>query len=434
MTGQLKRTLELKDIMFGGVGYMIGAGIFTLITFVIKYGKGNAWLAFVLGSIISLLTGLSYARLNLDMPSNDAEYSWIRDAFTTKRDRDENTTKNQRVNLFAKIVIYAVMIMGILMNATISVSVSSFIKIYLPGISVFLLNFLVLLLPSLVNIFGSDITSKMNIFITLATILGISIVILLGLFVPKVLGENKLFPIPGNTANLIRASFITIFAYNGFQSLVQMSEEAKKESDIPRGMIGSLGLTTVFYALIAISVIRLFGVKSAGTQLSPIASAYGLIFGDKAQHVVNILAITTMSSTLLLSILSRSRLLKKLSEIALAPSVFKTVTKNYATPMNAIVFVSFFSYIFTLFKQNALEMLANMASTLTFFIFSCVNMAVVYKFHKENYWEKNGEAEAENDDEAIIKKFKKMYPFYGIIGLLVTLYLFIVSPTYYNFN
>ena len=50
-------------------------------------------------------------------------------------------------------------------------------------------------------------------------------------------------------------------------------------------------------------------------------------------------------------------------------------------------------------------------------------MAVVYKFHKENYWEKNGEAE--NDDEAIIKKFKKMYPFYGIIGLLVTLYLFI---------
>jgi len=421
MTGQLKRTLELKDIMFGGVGYMIGAGIFTLITFVIKYGKGNAWLAFVLGSIISLLTGLSYARLNLDMPSNDAEYSWIRDAFTTKRDRDENTTKNQRVNLFAKIVIYAVMIMGILMNATISVSVSSFIKIYLPGISVFLLNFLVLLLPSLVNI-----------FITLASILGISIVILLGLFVPKVLGENKLFPIPGNTANLIRASFITIFAYNGFQSLVQMSEEAKKESDIPRGMIGSLGITTVFYALIAISVIRLFGVKSAGTQLSPIASAYGLVFGDKAQHVVNILAITTMSSTLLLSILSRSRLLKKLSEIALAPSVFKTVTKNYATPMNAIVFVSFFSYIFTLFKQNALEMLANMASTLTFFIFSCVNMAVVYKFHKENYWEKNGEAE--NDDEAIIKKFKKMYPFYGIIGLLVTLYLFIVSPTYYNFN
>ena len=67
-----------------------------------------------------------------------------------------------------------------------------------------------------------------------------------------------------------------------------MSEEAKKESDIPRGMTGSLGITTVFYALIAISVIRLFGVKSAGTQLSPIASAYGLIFGDKAQHVVNI--------------------------------------------------------------------------------------------------------------------------------------------------
>ena len=47
-------------------------------------------------------------------------------------------------------------------------------------------------------------------------------------------------PIKGNAFNLLHGVFITIFAFNGFQSLVQMSEEANKKSDIPKGMIGSI--------------------------------------------------------------------------------------------------------------------------------------------------------------------------------------------------
>ena len=35
----LERRLDFKDMFFTGVAYMIGAGIFTLVPFVIKYGK-----------------------------------------------------------------------------------------------------------------------------------------------------------------------------------------------------------------------------------------------------------------------------------------------------------------------------------------------------------------------------------------------------------
>ena len=45
-----------------------------------------------------------------------------------------------------------------------------------------------------------------------------------------------------------------------------MSEEANKKSDIPKGMIGSAGLAMIFYVLIAISVISLFGVNKASNQ------------------------------------------------------------------------------------------------------------------------------------------------------------------------
>ena len=63
-------------MFFTGI-YMIGAGIFTLLPFIIKYGGKILLMAFVFGGIISILTGLSFARLNYQYPVNDAEYSWF---------------------------------------------------------------------------------------------------------------------------------------------------------------------------------------------------------------------------------------------------------------------------------------------------------------------------------------------------------------------
>ena len=67
---KLTRRLDFNDMFFTGVSYMIGAGIFSLMPFIIKYGGKNAWLAFIIGGIISIMTGLSFARLNFEYPVN----------------------------------------------------------------------------------------------------------------------------------------------------------------------------------------------------------------------------------------------------------------------------------------------------------------------------------------------------------------------------
>ena len=84
---KLARRLDFSDMFFTGISYMIGAGIFTLMPFIIKYGGKNAWLAFIIGGIISILTGLSFAKLH-QYPVNDAEYSWILEIF-----KGENETR-----------------------------------------------------------------------------------------------------------------------------------------------------------------------------------------------------------------------------------------------------------------------------------------------------------------------------------------------------
>ena len=71
------RQLSFVDIVFAGYGFIIGAGIFTLMPYIIGYSKGYSWGAFFFGFIISILTGLSFARLNFEYPQNEAEYAWI---------------------------------------------------------------------------------------------------------------------------------------------------------------------------------------------------------------------------------------------------------------------------------------------------------------------------------------------------------------------
>ena len=54
--------------------------------------------------------------------------------------------------------------------------------------------------------------------------------------------------------NLIKAIGITILPYNGYQSVVQMSEEVEDTDDVPKGMMIS-GLLTIFvYCALAVSV------------------------------------------------------------------------------------------------------------------------------------------------------------------------------------
>ena len=439
----LQKAYSLSDITFAGFGYIVGAGIFTLLPFIIKYAKGNTWLAFVLGGVISILTGLSYAKLNLDLPSNDAEYSWITNAFTTKKDRETQNTKYKRTEKFARIVIYAVMALGIAMNAAVALSIVDLTRPYFPQLSTTVLSFIVILIPSLVNMLSAKYTAKLNTGITTLTVIGLVLVIILGLFTGTKMNENTILPIKGNAFNLLHGVFITIFAFNGFQSLVQMSEEANKKSDIPKGMIGSAGLAMVFYILIAISVISLFGVSKASKSVSPIVDAFGLRFGNNAQHIVNILAIVTMSSTLLLSTMSRSRLLKKLADLELAPtflSKLRETVKDTKMPVNAVGVVSLLSYALTFVKGNALEMVSNLANTIAFFIFTSVNVAVVYKYHKEKRekQEQNGDSNRNSQEkeelEPLLQKFKDAYPSYAILGTICTAVLFFNSPKFYKIN
>ena len=147
MDNKLARRLTFNDMFFTGVSYMIGAGIFTLMPLIIKYGKKNAWMAFIVGGVISILTGLSFARINFEYPVNDAEYSWILEVFKNKK----TNQPNKFVKLFALITIWVVGIMGIFAKTTVALGMAGFLKTFIPNISTQALTLPILGIPTIIN-------------------------------------------------------------------------------------------------------------------------------------------------------------------------------------------------------------------------------------------------------------------------------------------
>ena len=160
---QLVRQLDLTDVIFNGYGYTVGADIFALIPYIVKTGKNYTWVAFIIGGIIVLATALSFARLNLEYPSNDAEYTWIRESFKVKEEdikTEADRKRNEYVDIFATVVIWAVMIMGVTMNSVMVVSINRFLKKLNINIPDLLLNLLIVLVPFGFNLLDAKKMSK----------------------------------------------------------------------------------------------------------------------------------------------------------------------------------------------------------------------------------------------------------------------------------
>lgn len=76
----LRRVLGLTEVTAGGVGIMIGAGIYALPGAAIPHAGPLVWLAFLVAAVLSALTGLSYAELTSMFPSAAGEYEYTRRA------------------------------------------------------------------------------------------------------------------------------------------------------------------------------------------------------------------------------------------------------------------------------------------------------------------------------------------------------------------
>ena len=83
-TGKATERLGLKELVAMGVGGMVGGGIFSVLGLAVGLAGHAAPVAFFLGGIMALLTGLSYAKLGIAFHSDGGSFTYLEHAFTHK--------------------------------------------------------------------------------------------------------------------------------------------------------------------------------------------------------------------------------------------------------------------------------------------------------------------------------------------------------------
>lgn len=399
----LQRHLGFFEIFMAALGYIIGAGIFSLIGKSVKYSGHFTWISFLLAGLISLFSGFSYAELSSVFSKDSAEYDYIDSAFNSKK--------------MASFITILIILFGVISTSTISLSIGEHLSKIFPFHKI-ILSIIMIIIFTLINIKGIRESSNYNIVTTLIEVSGLIIIIISGLKywnMKDILTDFKKI----NTQSLFHSSFIAIFAYAGFETVVKLAEETKNPTkNLPKAIISSIVVSTVLYSLITMSSVSILGPKKIAESETPLADVANQTLGKFGYNIIFVIALFSISNTILMSMVTTSRLLYGYSKKNNLFTFFNRINPKTKTPINSILIISVLSILFTFFGK--LEFTAVMTNCLFFIVLALVNLSLLvirYKYpHK------------------IKVNYSGKYPIFPILGLFTSILMlyYMVRYKYYN--
>lgn len=387
----LQRTLGGWQVLFYGLGSMLGAGIYGLV------GKGagimgNAiWAGFVTAMVAALLTGLSYASVGSRHPkAGGAAYI---------------TGRAFRSPVLSTTVGVAVMMSGLTSMATgLQVIAGKLVDSYQGARlmeflasqswlswlnSSIVIKCFAIVLAALVGAViyrGIRESIWLNTVCTVIEAGGLIFIIAVGC---RFWGSVDYFETPpiaaGNdavggltAALLMQGALLTFFSFIGFEDILNVSEEVKNpRRDVPFGLVGAMILATLIYVAVAITAVSVLGWEALSKSAHPLdevaARAAPWFAGiDKVFYAVTIFAI---GNTALLNYLMGSRLLYGMGTQGLLPPVLSRVHPRRHTPHVAVVCL--FGIVAALVAAGDVKALAEATVLLLLAVFALMNAALV---------------------------------------------------------
>ncbi len=364
------------QIMFYGLGSMLGAGIYALIGKAAG-GLGNAmWLAFLMAMIGAMLTGLSYACVG-------GRYAKAGGAAYV-------THRALRKPLLSYVIGIAVMMSGLTSMATGSQAIIRQVK----ELSGWNLNDTTIKLASIGVVFligcviyrGIRESMWLNILCTVIEASGLLFIIAVG---ARYWGSVDYFVSPGDTAEggvgsgitfalIMQGAVLTFYSFIGFEDILNVSEEVKNPSkNVPFGLISAMILATAIYlavAITAVSVVPWQELAKSDAPLMEVASRAAPWFTG-IKPIYGFITIFAIGNTALLNYLMGSRLLYGMSRQGLLPAVLGSVHAKRQSPHIAIIVL--FGIVSLLILSGGVKQLAESTVLLLLFVFTVVNISLV---------------------------------------------------------
>ena len=357
---KLKRELGFTDITLATAGYIIGAGIYAVIGLAAGYAKDFTWLSVVICGIIAICTGMSFSELASMFNKNAGEYYYTKEAFNDG---------------IAKVVAYFIIITEILTINAISFGLGNYLSTFI-NVKPIIISACSLIIFGYLNYVGIRESMDYN---NIATIIEIS-----GLILISILGfkniKSESFDLSklkmDNISPILIGTALIYFAYFGYDIVIELSEETKEpEKNIPKGMLYGLGISTILYCIVTISSISTIGWKNLSESKAPMIDVANALLGGYGGKLLLLIAVISMSNTLLLGHVASSRFIQSTSKNINIPFNMDKIDDKTQTPKNAIIAVTLISLIGLLLGN--LERSVSITNIGTLFIFLLVNVSVI---------------------------------------------------------
>lgn len=369
---RLVRSLTLTHAVLYGLGVTIGAGIYVLVGIAAGRSGMHAPLAFLAAAIAMAFSAASFAELGTRMPVSASEAAYVKAAF-----------RREWLSLGVGLL---VVVTAMVSAATISVGSAGYVSIFIP-----------LPLPWII----SGLVMAMGIVACLATVhsvtfAGIMTIIEAGglvLIVAAGLGHGadvvtrlpEMLPSPGDPTawiGMAGTALIAVFAFIGFEHLVNVAEELKEPSrTLPRALFLTLGLTALLYALVVWIAVVAVPPQELARSSAPLALVFERLTGMPLVSMSAIAVVATLNG-LIVHMIMIARVIYGLADQGNLPRGLTKLNSVTHTPILATAIGVF--AILVLALAVPLAGLADLTARLTLVVFCLVNLALIVIKHRND--------------------------------------------------
>ena len=303
----LKRSLNLRDLIFYGVGCSVGAGIYSLVVcrtywdtqtwitiyvnnlfFFLAKGIGaelagpSISLSFLLCGVACVFTSLSYAEFAARVPLAGSAYTFTYVAFgeLCAWIVGWNLTLGYAISAAAVARSWALYVAdflsSLLHNSGFENDLDWLTRAPIPWISEEYscspLSMLIIFLCTLVLVTGVKESSKFNTIMTILNIFVLCLVVFTG---SAHIRMSNLVPfMPQGVSGVARGAGLVFFSYLGFDMVSCLSEEViNPATTMPAGIIGSLLMSVLIYVSVSLVVVGMVPLEFLGPDV-PLSNAF----------------------------------------------------------------------------------------------------------------------------------------------------------------
>ena len=377
-SGMLKN-LAAVDLLMLGIGAVIGTGIFVLTgVAAAKYAGPAVPLSFILSGLTCALAGLAYAEFASIVPASGSAYTY---AYASLGEFIAfivgwNLILEYTVTSSAVAVGWSGYVVGLFASAglvlphELVVSAEDGGIFNLPAV-------LITLFLSFLLVRGTKESVKLNrilVFVKLAAIF-----LFLVLAAPHVDVTNWDPFLPFGYSGVVSGAAIVFFAYIGFDAVATTAEECRNAArDLPVGIIGSLFICTLLYAVVAAVLTGVVPYSMLDTA-EPVAFALRHIGYNVGSAIVAVGAICGITTVLLVLLYGQSRIFFAMSRDGMVPANVCKIHRRFHTPYRVTILGAIFvSIIAGVFPIGMIAEMANIG-TLSAFLIASIGVMVLRK-------------------------------------------------------